>query len=346
MNLILDRLAGRFRFRIFAGWWLAIFWGLAFFSGAKTGWAGGKIFLPLIIRADSGPVLAGCPVFPVDHIWNTAIDHLPTDPLSDQFVKTIGLTKGVHADFGSGTWEGGPIGIPFVVVPGSQSKVPVTFDYQEESDPGPYPIPLNPPIEGGAASQGDRHVLILDRDHCRLYELYNAWPQPDGSWQAGSGAQFNLNSYELRPETWTSADAAGLAILPGLVRYEEVSAGEIRHALRFTAPTTRKEYIWPARHYASWHTEPQVPPMGQRFRLKAGFDLSGFSPEVQVILRALKKYGMILADNGSSWYITGVPDERWDNDHLHELHQVPGSAFEAVTVSSLIKDPQSGQIKK
>jgi hypothetical protein len=232
------------------------------------------------------------------------------------------------------------------VVPGNQSRVPVTFDYQEESDPGPYPIPLNPPIEGGGAGQGDRHVLILDRDHCRLYELYNAWPQPDGSWQAGSGAQFDLNSYALRPETWTSADAAGLAILPGLVRFEEVSAGEIRHALRFTAPATRREYIWPARHYASWHTEPQVPPMGQRFRLKAGFDLSGFSPEVQVILRALKKYGMILADNGSSWYITGVPDERWDNDHLHELHQVPGSAFEAVTVSSLIMDSQSGQTKK
>jgi hypothetical protein len=343
---MLDKLSSRFRFRISPKWGAAIFWGLASLSGAITGWAEEKIFLPAIIRVGSGPVLSGCPVFPVDHIWNVAIDHFPADPLSDQFVATIGLTKGVHADFGSGTWEGGPIGIPFVVVPGSQSQVPVAFDYQEESDPGPYPIPLNPPIEGGSSGQGDRHVLILDRDHCRLYELYNAWPQPDGSWQAGSGAQFNLNSYELRPETWTSADAAGLPILPGLVRYEEVSAGEIRHALRFTAPATRKEYVWPARHYASWHTELQYPPMGQRFRLKAGFDLSAFSPEVQVILRALKKYGMVLADNGSSWYITGVPDDRWDNDHLHELHQVPGSAFEAITVSSLIIDPQSGQTKK
>ncbi len=343
---MLDKLSSRSLFRISSGWWAVIFWGLASLSGVISGRAEEKIFLPAIIRAGSGPVLSGCPVFPADHIWNTPIDHLPTDPLSRQFVSTIGLTKGAHADFGSGTWEGGPIGIPFIVVPGSQSKVAVTFDYQEESDPGPYPIPLNPPIEGGAASEGDRHLLILDRDHCRLYELYNAWPQPDGSWQAGSGAQFDLNSYDLRPETWTSADAAGLPILPGLVRYEEVSAGEIRHALRFTAPATRREYIWPARHYASWHTEPQYPPLGQRFRLKADFDLSGFSPEVQVILRALKKFGMILADNGSSWYISGAPDERWDNDHLHELQQVPGSAFEAVTVSSLIMDPQSGQTKK
>ena len=194
-RLMSKRLSSRFQFGISTGWWAAIFWGLTTLSGAITGWAEEKIFLPAIIRAGSGPVLSGCPVFPADHIWNAAIDHLPTDPLSDPFVTTIGLTKGVHADFGSGTWDGGPIGIPFIVVPGSQSKVPVTFDYREESDPGPYPIPPNPPIEGGAAGQGDRHVLILDSDHCRLYELYNAWPQPDGSWQAGSGAQFDLNSY-------------------------------------------------------------------------------------------------------------------------------------------------------
>jgi len=310
-----------------------------------NGWTGEKIFLPVILQAGNGPALAGCPVFPADHIWNVPVDQLPTDPRSADYVNTIGPSRGAHADFGSGTWEGGPIGIPYIVVSGSQSQAAVSFDYREESDPGPYPIPSGAPIEGGPDSTGDRPLLVVDRDNCRLYELYYAWPQPDGSWQAGSGAVFNLNSHELRPEGWTSADAAGLPILPGLVRYEEMAAGEIRHALRFTAPATQREYIWPARHYASWHTEATYPPMGQRFRLKAGFDLSSFSPEVQVILRALKKYGMILADNGSAWFISGVPDDRWDNDHLHELQQVPGSAFEAVDVSSLMRDPHSGQIR-
>jgi hypothetical protein len=188
-------------------------------------------------------------------------------------------------------------------------------------------------------------VLVLDRDACRLYELYYAWPQSDGSWHAGSGAIFDLGSHALRPAGWTSADAAGLPILPGLVRYDEVASGEIRHALRFTAPQTRRAYVWPARHYASDLTAPHYPPMGQRFRLEAGFDISGFSPEVQVVLQALKTYGMFLADNGSAWYLSGVPDERWDNDVLHELHQVPGSAFEAVDSSSLVVDPDSGQAR-
>jgi hypothetical protein len=187
--------------------------------------------------------------------------------------------------------------------------------------------------------------LVLERDSCVLYELYAAYPQPDGSWHAGSGAIFDLNSHTLRPETWTSADAAGLPILPGLVRYDEVAEGEIRHAVRVTAPQTRKAYVWPARHYASSLTGMQYPPMGQRFRLRADFDVSGFSPEVQVILRALKTYGMILADNGASWFISGAPDERWDNDALHELHQVHGSDFEAVNVSSLMVDFDSGQVK-
>ncbi len=292
--------------------------------------------------------LAGCPVFPADNVWNAPVDTLPVDANSDLYIATIGANTTLHADWGSGEWppgSGSPIGIPYVDVPGSQPPVPVTFDYEDESDPGPYPIPTDAPIEGGPNSDGDRHVLVLERDHCLLYELYDAWPQPDGSWQAGSGAKFNLRSNALRPAGWTSADAAGLPILAGLVRYDEVQSGEIRHALRFTAPQTRREYIWPARHYASNLTGPQYPPMGQRFRLRADFDESGFSPEVQVILRALKKYGMILADNGSSWYISGVPDERWNNDHLHELHQVHGSDFEAVDESSLMVDPNSGQVR-
>jgi hypothetical protein len=284
-----------------------------------------------------------CQVFPVNNVWNTPIDTLPVDVNSTKYINTIGANDYVHADFGSGLWDGGPIGIPFTTVPGTQQKVNVSFYYDDESDPGPYPIPADAPIEGGSNSDGDRHVLVVDRDNCILYELYDAHPQQDGSWTAGSGAVFDLNSNDLRPAGWTSADAAGLPILPGLVRYEEVAAGEINHAIRFTAPQTRKAYIWPARHYASNLTAVKYPPMGQRFRLKAGFDISGFSPDVQVILKALKKYGMILADNGSSWFISGVPDERWDNDVLHELHDVKGSDFEAVDESSLMVDPDSGE---
>jgi len=291
------------------------------------------------------PTVAGCPIFPADNVWNVLVDTLPLDPNSSAYVAAIGAARHVHADFGSGTWDGGPIGIPYVDVPGTQPKVSVTFDYDDESDPGPYPIPPDAPIEGGSDSDGDRHVLVLDRDRCILYEMFYAFPQADGSWHAGSGAIFDLQSNALRPAGWTSADAAGLPILAGLVRYDEVSAGEIRHALRFTAPQTRREYIWPARHYASHLVGVQYPPMGQRFRLRAGFDLSGFSPEVQVILRALKKYGMILADNGSAWFISGAPDERWDNDVLHELHRVHGSDFEAVDESWLMVDPNSGQVR-
>ena len=293
------------------------------------------------------PEVAGCPVFPADNIWNVPVDTLPLDPNSDAYVATIGANAHLHPDFGSGDWppgSGSPIGIPYVDVPGTQPLVAVTFTYADESDPGPYPIPPDPPIEGGPDSDGDRHVLIVDRDNCILYELYDAWPQPDGSWHAGSGAIFDLNSHALRPAGWTSADAAGLPILAGLVRYDEVESGEIRHAIRVTAPQTRREYIWPARHYASSLTGAQYPPMGQRFRLKADFDISSFSTEVQVILRALKKYGMMLADNGSSWFISGEPDERWNNDVLvPELHQVKGSDFEAVDVWSLMVDPDSGQ---
>ena len=300
--------------------------------------------LPGVSMAQSGPSLQGCPVLPADSIWNTPVAGLPPDANSAGFVGTIGAAIGLHPDFGSGTWAGAPIGIPYTVVDASQPGVSVAFDYADESDPGPYPIPPDALIEGGSSSAGDRHVLILDRGNCVLYELFAAYPQQDGSWQAGSGAVFDLNSNDLRPEGWTSADAAGLPILPGLVRYDEVAAGEIRHALRFTAPQTRSDYVWPARHEASNLTGGQIPPMGQRFRLKAGFDISRFSASVRVILQAMKTYGVILADNGSAWYLSGAPDPRWDNDMLvGELAQVKGSDFEAVDVSSLMADPDSGR---
>ena len=294
------------------------------------------------------PTLAGCQVFPADNIWNVPINSLPVDPNSDAYVNTIGASETVHADFGSGEWppgSGAPIGIPYIDVPESQPGVTVTFDYDDESDHALYPIPPDAPIEGGINSEGDRHVLVLERDNCTLYELFDAHLQPDGSWHAGSGAIYDFYSNALRPAFWTSADAAGLPIVPGLVRYNEVAAGAINHALRFTAPQTRKDYVWPARHYASTLTAPQYPPMGQRFRLKANYDISGFSAETRNILQALKIFGMFLADNGSAWYISGVPDERWDNDVLHQLHQVEGGAFEAVDESSLMLDPDSGQAR-
>lgn len=288
-----------------------------------------------------------CDTFPADNIWNTRIDSLPVDPRSADYIATIGAGDGLHADFGSGLWDGGPIGIPYNMVAGSQPRVAVSFDYSDESDTGPYPIPADALIEGGPDSSGDRHVLVVDRDTCVLYELWNAWPQDDGSWQAGSGAVFDLKSHSLRPAGWTSADAAGLPILPGLVRYDEAAGGTINHAIRFTVQLTRKAYIWPARHYASSSTDLNRPPMGQRFRLKAGFDISGFSPVNQAILKALKIYGMFVADNGSDMYISGVPDERWNNDDLHKLQErVHASDFEAVDESSLVIDGDSGQARQ
>jgi uncharacterized protein (TIGR03437 family) len=310
--------------------------------GARSG---GVIFAALAtaLALRGQPHIGGCEVFPSNNIWNTPVDRLPVDPNSNQYVTTIGANAPAHPDFGSGLYAGEPIGIPFITVPGTQPKVSVTFQYSDESDPGPYPIPSNVPIEGGAQSSGDRHVLVIDHDNCILYETWSSYPQPDGSWQAGSGAIFHLKSNALRPAGWTSADAAGLPILPGLVRYDEVAAGQILHAIRFTAPQTRNTYIWPARHEASNLTATNFPPMGQRFRLKANFNISGFAQPVQVILRALQKYGMILADNGSSWYLSGAPDDRWDNDVLHQITQLQGSDFEAVNESSLIVQADSSQ---
>ena len=291
------------------------------------------------------PTVGSCTVLPADNIWNTPIDKLAVSPSSSTYVNTIGATTSVHADFGSGLWDGGPIGIPFITVPGTQAKYPVSFDYADESDPGPYAIPLNAPIEGGSASTGDRHAISIDVDHCILYELYAAYPQT-ASWKAGSGVLINLLSNNLRVASWTSADAAGLPIFPGLVRYDEIAAGEIRHALRFTVPKTQKGYVWPARHYASSLTGMQYPPMGVRFRLRADFDVSSFSPANQIILRALKKYGMMIADNGSAWYLSGAPDSRWNNDELHDLGRIKGTDFEAVDVSGLMITPDSGQAKQ
>ena len=301
------------------------------------------IYFPL--SAAASPSLSGCSVFPNNNIWNTTITSLPVAAGSNEFIVSMGSDTGVHADFGSGTWDGAPIGIPITVVDSSQPLVSVSFDYTDESDPGPYPVPADAAIEGGPLGDGDRHILLLNKDNCLLYELFYAWPQGDGSWHAGSGALFDLGSHSLRPEGWTSADAAGLPILPGLVRYEELAAGYVGHAIRFTAAQTRKHHVWPARHDASSLTASSYPPMGQRFRLKQGVDVSGFSPLLQVLLQAMKTYGLILADNGSDWYISGVPDERWDNDMLRELRNLKGSDFEAVDVSSQMEDPNSGKVK-
>ena len=306
--------------------------------------------LALTLLAVSGaiaqsPTIGGCPVLPPDNIWNTPVDQFPVSASSAAWVATIGATKTAHPDFGSGLYDGAPMGIPYVTVPGTQVKYPASFDYADESDKGPYAIPLNAPIEGGSSSTGDRHALAIDTTNCILYELYAAYPQ-SASWVAGSGAIFNLASNALRPSGWTSTDAAGLPVFPGLLRYDEVAAGEIRHAIRFTVPQTQKAFVWPARHYASSLTGTQYPPMGARFRLRAGYDISGFSAANQVILRALKKYGMMLADNGSAWYLSGTTDSSWNNDDLHNLSQLKGSDFEAVDVSSLMVDANSGQAKQ
>lgn len=290
-----------------------------------------------------GTAISGVTIFPDDHVWNTRADNLPVDSRSADYVRRIGNNSALHPDFGAGLYDGKPIGIPFNFANGTVPRYTVTFEYDDESDPGPYPIPAGPLIEGGGGSDGDRHLLVIERDEHRLYELYAAEKQPDGSWQAGSGAIFDLDGYALRPDGWTSADAAGLAVLPGLVRYDEVAAGRITHAIRFTAPQTRRAFVWPARHYASGITDPTYPPMGQRFRLRASFNTSGYPAQARVILEALREYGMILSDNGGAWFITGQPDDRWDNDQLDTLKQLRGTDFEAVDSSGLMLDPDSGQ---
>jgi hypothetical protein len=286
--------------------------------------------------APSAPTIAGCPVFPADNAWNRRVDDLPVAGNSATLIRSIGLDAGFHADFGSGLWDGGPIGIPFTVVGGDQARVRVGFDYADESDRGPYPVPASAPIEGGRDADGDRHVIVVDKTTCELYELFDAHPLDAGrSWHAGSGATWDLRSNHLRPKTWTSADAAGLPILPGLARYDEVVAGAIQHALRFTAPRTRTAYVWPARHQAGSSSSPSLPPMGLRVRLKRGVSLRGLPRQAKVIALAMKRYGLLLADNGSPWYVSGAPDPRWNNDQLHALDRIRGADFEVVDAASL-----------
>jgi hypothetical protein len=281
--------------------------------------------------APKAPVMAGCPIFPANSPWNERVDTLPVAPNSAQLVAAIGLDSPVHADFGSGLYDGSLIGIPYVVVHGKKTaKSRVSFDYADESDKGPYPIPRNVPIEGDPhPDDGDRHALIVDRDTCKLYELYALHRTPSG-WAAGSGAIWSLRANKLRPAGWTSADAAGLPILPGLARWADAATGSIDHALRFTASRTRKAYVYPARHDASSSTDPSLPPMGLRVRLKASFDISAFPPQARIVLTALKRYGMLLADNGSPWFISGAPSSHWSNDQLHTLGRVTGRDFEVV----------------
>jgi hypothetical protein len=284
----------------------------------------------------SRPRIAGCPVFPADNPWNQRVDRLPVARDSARLIRSIGLDAPVHPDFGSGLWEGAPIGIPYTVVPSSTAGLAVSFLYAPESDRGPYPIPAHVPIEGGPRSNGDRHVLIIERGRCRLYELFDAHPLNAGrSWSAGSGAIWNLRSDHLRPVTWTSADAAGLPIFAGLARYDEVASGTINHALRFTAPRTRRAFVYPARHQAGDTNDPALPPMGLRVRLKRSVDISGLPRQARIVAQALKTYGMLLADNGSPWYVSGAPDPRWNNDALHTLDRLHGSDFEVLDTSAL-----------
>jgi len=286
--------------------------------------------------ASSSPTLGGCPVFPASSVWNTRVDSLPVAADSAQLIASIGLGAHVHADFGSGLWEGHRIGIPYVVVHGSRvARSRLRFEYASESDRVGYPIPAGVPIEGDPHPlDGDRHAIVVDRDTCRLYELY-ALHRSSSGWSAGSGAVWNLRSNALRPAGWTSADAAGLPILPGLARWDEVAAGTIAHALRFTAPRTRRAYIYPARHEAGFSDDPSLPRMGLRVRLRASVDISRLPRQARVVATAMKRYGLILADNGSPWYVSGAPDPHWSNDELHALDGLSGADFEVVDTSRL-----------
>lgn len=302
--------------------------------------AGGALVLPSPAAALPLPGAPDCPLFPADNQWNQRVDGLPAAPESAAMVSSIGLDTGLHPDFGAGRYNGAPIGIPFKVVPGGQPKARVRFQYADDSDRGPYPIPRGVPIEGGRRSDGDRHVLLVDRDGCRLYELFAAYPtRSPRRWRAGSGAIWDLRSNALRPEGLTSADAAGLPILPGLARYDEVRAGRIDHALRFTVSRSRRAFVYPARHFASELDDASLPAMGQRLRLKAGVNIGGYPAQAQVILQAMKEYGLIVADNGSDWFVSGAPDPGWNDDDLGQLGGIKGSDFEVVDTSSL---PQPG----
>jgi hypothetical protein len=283
-----------------------------------------------------GASLNGFIPFPSDNAWNQDISSASVDPNSDALINFIGASTPMHPDFGAGLYGGSTIGVPYVVVSGSPF-VNIHFTaYGSESDPGPMPVPHNAPIEGYPhPGNRDRHVLVLDRDNCWLYELYHSYPQKDGSWEADSAAVWDLLNDEQRPYTWTSADAAGLPVFPGLARYDEVASGQIQHALRFTLQYSRQAFTPPASHWAPTSTNALAAPMGMRLRLKASYDISSFPPQAKVILAALKQYGMIMADNGSSMYVSGDPDNRWSNDDLGSLKQVPASAFEVIRMDPI-----------
>ena len=292
------------------------------------------LLLPVLALLSSTSVAAGpptvpgarsCPIFPANNPWNERVDTLPVASNSAQLIASIGLDTGLHPDFGSGLYAGQRIGIPFDVVSKTTPRDRLSFEYADESDKVRYPIPSNVHIEGGS----DHHAILFDKSACRLYELF-ALHRTESGWAAGSGATWNLRSNHVRPAGWTSADAAGLPIFPGLARYDEVARGVIDHALRFTVERTRRAYVWPARHVASDLTDPSLPPMGLRVRLKASVNVQSFPRQARIVLRALQRYGMILADNGSPWYISGAPARGWNNDDLHQLQKVHGDAFEVV----------------
>ncbi len=287
-----------------------------------------------------------CPLMPPEHALNTPIDHLPVEERSADFVRSIGAGLTLHADFGSAYWNGAPNGIPFNLVDRSTPLAEVSFEYATESDPGPYPIPAQPLIEGGPRSTGDRHILMLNRETCVLHELFDAHPVGPGRWRAGSGARFDLRSTALRPLGWTSADAAGLPILPFLAHFEEAASGEIRHALRFTVPRTRNSYVWPASHRASVLTDANLPPMGQRFRLKTHVNAADFGPQARAIVVAMQRYGLILADNGGPWFISGAPHPGWNDRELRQLKRLRGEDFEAVNSRSLMIDPTDARARQ
>ncbi len=297
---------------------------------------------PSAVPPATGTGLRGCPNLPADNVWHADVSKLPVSSGSGAYVASIGATGHVKADFGAGLWDGGPMGIPITYTGAWQTRVPVSFDYAGESDPGPYPIPRDALVEGGPNATGDRHVLVVDTGACRLYEMWDAHPRPDGSWHAGSGAVFDLRGNGLRPAGWTSADAAGLPVAPGLVRYEEVAAGRIAHAIRVTVPRTQNRYVWPARHAASKSGDAALPPMGLRLRLKSAVDISRLPAQARVIAQAMKAYGVIVADNGSAWFLSGVPDNRWNNDALRTLADLRGTDFEAVDTGRLMVARNSG----
>jgi hypothetical protein len=298
-----------------------------------------------VTAGPAGTGLRGCPDLPADNVWHADVTRLPVLANSAAYVTSIGTAAHVKADFGAGLWDGGPIGIPVTYVGAGQPRVPVSFDYADESDRGPYPVPRDALVEGGPDAGGDRHVLVVDTAACRLYEMWDAHPEPDGSWHAGSGAVFDLRGNGLRPAGWTSADAAGLPVVPGLVRYEEVAAGRIDHAIRVTVPHTQNRYVWPARHAASSSSTGALPPMGLRLRLKSTVDISRLPVQARVVAQAMKTYGVVVADNGSAWYLSGAPDNRWSNDALRALGTLTGADFEAVDTGRLMQSPDSARYR-